>query len=960
MQSTSRQRPDTVRPLDVATGPDGGPLVLTTRGVTAYDRSLVRHGKPYSRHPPDTQESEPDRFPGARIAVGPAGELFVARRSGGLGPASISVHAPRRYADSAVRIIGGRNANLDVVADLVVGRDGSLYALCAAGSGKRRIAVFSPGADGDVAPTRIIEGPGLDGAISLALGPSGEIYVANDRTAEDPVFGSGVITVYAADAAGTATPIRTIAGWSTGLNRPRAIAVAADGTIYVANLDVYTNDHGSVRTFAAQATEGERGVRTLMGRATRSPAPRASRSITRIPSTSSVVSSPGSPCTPPHPPESSTRAHAGRSRDRAARLRMVHRGPALPSQIAVDSAGQLYVSDPMQASGLDAYGPDLGAIRVYRHGADGNEAPIRRIRGGYTRLNGPGGIAIDRQGRLYVANRYATGRGSVTVYDAKADGDVRPSRMLVGPATGLLPPAAVALDRYDTLYVVNAASVTVYAPGCRGECGAGSNHRGILGRTECPEVTTRMTLLAASLTLAIAGLKGADARGPVERPAAPCRPERFMVTGRGILEGVDVFPAATADTSTPPVRSLRGENTTLCRPRDLAVDSRGRLQVMSGDVLSVFTTGARGDARPFTTSTCRRWRSRWTVATTSTSSPERRRRRTVTGPSPSMERGAEGERRPMRTLAGNRTGLLRPLGVAVDAGGSIYATNESSDPVRIFGAGHGGDVAPARYLAGPHTGWARPSGLAFDRHGALYVVNARSRTVTVYSPRSVGDAAAGAHDRASTQRRPLLQLARQPRRRPRHDGSTRRPTMPSASMSKSHSKVLPVRTLLVPQHDGLAVGSTNAVCRESFRPDIGLRPSRGIARAPLRTTVEIPNDHRALSLALGAVDTLYVATSVTQRSGPIGPSRGRIAVPVRTLFRPEHAHRDPRGIAVDRRRAACRERAEAGNQPAIRVDSPRMRHGSSLRKRGGADTLARRRGGRQRVKGLAVVGKSCR
>jgi hypothetical protein len=57
----------------------------------------------------------------------------------------------------------------------------------------------------------------------------------------------------------------------------------------------------------------------------------------------------------------------------------------------------------------------------------------------------------------------------VTVYDPRADGDARPVRILAGPTTRLQAPAAVALDAYDTLYVVNAESVTIYAPGAAGD-----------------------------------------------------------------------------------------------------------------------------------------------------------------------------------------------------------------------------------------------------------------------------------------------------------------------------------------------------------------------------------------------------------------------------------------------------------------------------------------------------------
>jgi sugar lactone lactonase YvrE len=136
--------------------------------------------------------------------------------------------------------------------------------------------------------------------------------------------------------------------------------------------------------------------------------------------------------------------------------------------LAVDRVGRLYVSDRREASGLNAYGPDLGAIRIYHAGADGGEAPIRTITGSSTRLNGPGGLAVDRVGNVYVPNYWGTGPGSVTVYGREADGDVRPIRMIAGPATGLQSPVAVALGTGDTLYVLNAASVTVYAPVVRG------------------------------------------------------------------------------------------------------------------------------------------------------------------------------------------------------------------------------------------------------------------------------------------------------------------------------------------------------------------------------------------------------------------------------------------------------------------------------------------------------------
>ncbi|HEY8258827.1 MAG TPA: hypothetical protein VIG08_14310 [Gemmatimonadales bacterium] len=529
------QRPDTIRPQDVAAGA-GRLLVLTARGVTSYNQAIVRISRPYARVSPDSIP----RLRGTRVALGPGGEFFVARSTASqmedimasmtrkfsqnplsaenvrigpnllervpakkpdnkpaetppaktdtaaqtfkkvesilesmIGHAFISVYRLNEQGDTTLlRTIEGPNADLRAIADLAVGGDGSLYVLGNTQKGGLRIAVFAPNAAGDVAPIRAIEGPatGLKGAVSLTLDRQGRIYVANNRSEEEPVFGRGTVTVYASDAAGDAPPIRTIEGWSTHLSKPSGIAVADDGTIYVANLDVYNDDRGSLQTFAARASEGDQAERTLTGRATGFAGPQGiaigradtlyvlSRQLTRI-----TVYPPeaGGSAPPVRTIEGPTTGLPGGSR-------FFSLDPGLPRQLAIDAQGYLYVADPVQASGLNAYGPDLGAIRIYRPGTTG-EAPVRVITGGFTKLNGPGGLAVDRQGRLYVPNRYGTGPGSVTVYDAKADGDVHPLRTLAGPATDLQAPAAVALDAHDTLYVVNASSVTVYAPNARGD-----------------------------------------------------------------------------------------------------------------------------------------------------------------------------------------------------------------------------------------------------------------------------------------------------------------------------------------------------------------------------------------------------------------------------------------------------------------------------------------------------------
>jgi hypothetical protein len=241
----------------------------------------------------------------------------------------------------------------------------------------------------------------------------GRIYVANNRVEDDQVFGSATITVYDADAEGDSPPARTISGPLTGLRRPSSITVDREGTIYVLNYDTYTDDHGSVRVYPAGRSHDDRYSRLLIGRTTGFALPEGvavdrydtlyvlSRQLSRI-----TVYAP--------------KAYGG-----AAPIRTLEgpatevsvpvwsfNGPNAPKSLFLDAADQLYLADPMGASGANAYGPDLGAIRVYRRGAEGNEPPVRRITGGYTKLNGPGSGAVDQRGNVYVPNRFGTGPGS--------------------------------------------------------------------------------------------------------------------------------------------------------------------------------------------------------------------------------------------------------------------------------------------------------------------------------------------------------------------------------------------------------------------------------------------------------------------------------------------------------------------------------------------------------------------
>jgi hypothetical protein len=242
-----------------------------------------------------------------------------------------------------------------------------------------------------------------------------KIYVVN--LLQDKVL------IFSGSSDGNISPLGTIAGGETKLNEPEAVAFDAQGNLYVLNRGFM----GSVTVYAPGASGDAHPLRTIAG--------------------------------------FSTGLKNG------------------PESLAVDGAGNVYASESLDVSAINAPGAKTiysDSLLVFPPGADGDANPIRTIKGSATRMDGIRGLALDKAGNLYVANTGERINGRevgmrVTVYAPGADGNAAPIRTIEGPNTGLYRPFFLALDKAGNLYVANLAGSTggvttvVFAPGASGD-----------------------------------------------------------------------------------------------------------------------------------------------------------------------------------------------------------------------------------------------------------------------------------------------------------------------------------------------------------------------------------------------------------------------------------------------------------------------------------------------------------
>ncbi len=354
---------------------------------------------------------------------------------------------------------------------------------------------------------------------------------------------------------------------------------------------------------------------------------------------------------------------------------------ANPNGIALDASSKIYV-----LSGAE------NRITVYPALASStgilNEAPIAAIAGSKTRLDSPAGIALDSQGNIYVANDLggpvvageSYDKGTVTVYPAGSHGNVAPIATISGAETGLAYPIGIALDSGGNIYVGNSdtantssylkyePSITVYPAGSNGNT------------SPVATITGDNTDLGYPLSIAL------DSSGNIYAADS----------------GNVVVYSAGSNGNVSPSAIIVGADTGLNGPSGIALDSDRNIYVSNiyggpteGGSVTIYPAGSSGDAAPAT------------------------------------------------TITSSFNGLDRPSGIAVDSAGNIYVANESGGPgglgsVAIYPAGSYGAGTPIATIAGDNTGLINPLGIAVESNGNIFVLNG-NYAITVYPAGSSGD-----------------------------------------------------------------------------------------------------------------------------------------------------------------------------------------------------------------------------
>lgn len=199
-----------------------------------------------------------------------AGPNYAARYA----PTASGNTAPEEIITGAT-LPGGVNLVLEVLA-VAVNASGQIYVLNDESTSSTQdrygqVLIFAAGAHNVATPVGVLAGTQtqLGGSAGMALASDGTLYVSN--TGANPTYFDGSITIYAPGAQGNVAPTRVIAGHNTGLVDPVGLALDSAGYLYVANGYFITDQTGNntftgeILVFAPGANGDVAPVRTISG-----------------------------------------------------------------------------------------------------------------------------------------------------------------------------------------------------------------------------------------------------------------------------------------------------------------------------------------------------------------------------------------------------------------------------------------------------------------------------------------------------------------------------------------------------------------------------------------------------------------------------------------------------------------------------------------------------------------------
>jgi hypothetical protein len=281
----------------------------------------------------------------------------------------------------------------------------SVYVLEDTASGNpASILQFPASSSGSVSPVATLLLPTAFNATSLALDGSGQIYVGGELS----INGSYEILVYAADAAGSATPVRTIVD---GFGFPESICVDASGLLYVGG-------PYSIYIYASTANGAAAPVRTIQG------------SLTQLYFQTAMAVDVSGTIFATNDNGPILAFSSGAAGNVAPARVITPTGTSSFYWVALDASGNIFATeDQTPASGSL---PSVASVVEFANGATGAATPMKTITA--SSLTDGGGISLDSNGNVYLVNASFSGTTSsptvafsVLGFGSAATGNVTPS-----------------------------------------------------------------------------------------------------------------------------------------------------------------------------------------------------------------------------------------------------------------------------------------------------------------------------------------------------------------------------------------------------------------------------------------------------------------------------------------------------------------------------------------------------